>query len=225
MELVNPAKINRVLDIATGSGDSIKSIREMFKNNDIQITGIDISENNIVKARKSKSDKNTVFTVMNSAHLEFMDSSFEAVTMINSLHHFDDLTRSLTEAFRVLKRNGIMIICEMFCDTQNKRQQSHIKLHHWWAKIDNRLDIPHYKTFSRKHILSVLSGLPFREIEYNIEDNLDFPVTDDMMDKIYGYIDTYKQKALPLDNCENLQREGDDIRDYMHKYGSDLHRR
>jgi len=215
MDLIKSTDVKRVLDIATGSGNSVGSIREMFKSNDIQITGIDISRKNIEKARSQLSDGKTVFAVMNSAYLEFLNDSFDAVTIINSLHHFDDLTRSLTEAFRVLKRDGIMIICEMFSDTDNKEQLAHIMLHHWWAKIDHQLDIPHYKTFSREHILKIVEGLPFRDIEYSIEDNLDFEVDREMMKKLTDYIDIYKDKADKLQESRILKAEGESIRNYI----------
>ena len=45
-------------------------------------------------------------------HLPFEDASFDAVLMKALLHHVDDPTGTLTEAFRVLKPNGTVIVVE-----------------------------------------------------------------------------------------------------------------
>jgi len=50
------------------------------------------------------------FTVMNAESLKFGDGCFDTVCVANSLHHFENVDRALSEMKRVLKPGGLFIV-------------------------------------------------------------------------------------------------------------------
>ena len=95
----------RILDVATGRGDCLRWLRDIYPDVEI-IVGIDIDESSIEHARKSADFKDVQFEVMDTSHLEFDDESFDLVAVCFSLHHFENLERSLDEMTRVIKPGG-----------------------------------------------------------------------------------------------------------------------
>lgn len=100
----NPKKI---LDIATGTGDMAI---ELLKLNPDKIVGVDISKKMLEKA-KQKTQK-VQFLYADSENLPFENNSFDAITVAFGVRNFENLNKALNEAFRVLKKNGVLIILE-----------------------------------------------------------------------------------------------------------------
>ena len=91
----------RVLDIACGDGTYLKQ----FGNNSL---GIDISDPNLIKCQSiglkvSKADLNSIFPIK--------DNSFDTVYCSNILEHVDSPMFMLRESNRVLKKDGILVLC------------------------------------------------------------------------------------------------------------------
>lgn len=102
-------QIAKILDFGCGPGDN--SLR--FSRVGFQVTGFDISENNIQSCKKLF-EKNLIpgtFVMSVAEELPFEDESFEVVVGIDILHHVD-ITRSINEVRRVLKENGIAVFRE-----------------------------------------------------------------------------------------------------------------
>jgi ubiquinone/menaquinone biosynthesis C-methylase UbiE len=96
---------------------------------------------------------------MSGERLLYPDSSFDTVSISNSLHHLPDIKKTLNEMLRVLKPGGLFIINELFCDGQNEKQLSHVLLHHLQAEVDTLLGIPHDKTFEKQKILDIAGNM------------------------------------------------------------------
>ena len=103
----------RILDIATGTGDFAITAA---KYTDAHITGIDISDGMLKIGRKkiSKKKLNNRITLNNAdcESLPFSDNSFDVVTAGFGVRNFENLNKGLSEMFRVLKKNGKVIILE-----------------------------------------------------------------------------------------------------------------
>jgi ubiquinone/menaquinone biosynthesis C-methylase UbiE len=102
----------RVLDIGTGSGRLAIELAKTGGN--FQITGLDISENMLQKARENArlaglADK-IRFVPANAANLPFPDGSFDLVISYASLHHWLRPAAVFSEAQRVVKKGGAVII-------------------------------------------------------------------------------------------------------------------
>jgi demethylmenaquinone methyltransferase / 2-methoxy-6-polyprenyl-1,4-benzoquinol methylase len=102
-----------ILDIATGTGDlAIASLRIHPK----KVVGIDISEKMLVigkeKASKNLNGNKIEFVLAQAEKIPFDNSSFHAVISGFGVRNFSNLCKGLSEAFRVLKPGGQMVILE-----------------------------------------------------------------------------------------------------------------
>lgn len=91
----------KILDIACGVGNFLKEAQEK----EMKISGIDISREALSKAEKKLEVK---IDWGKSERLPYKSNSFDFVTCIGSLEHFNNPRRALEEANRVLKSDGII---------------------------------------------------------------------------------------------------------------------
>jgi len=118
---------NAILDVACGTGEMLKNIIKL--NPDGKNTGIDISPDMIVKARK-KLDKitqnNFVLEEGNALNLNFKDNSFDI--LINNymidLMPLENFSKIASEFFRVLKPNGKIVVSTFSFGTK--------RIHRFW---------------------------------------------------------------------------------------------
>jgi len=101
----------RVLDIGCGDGITEVYFEKYFPL--WKIEGIDVSEESITVA-KQRILPNSNFHTYDSIHFPFEDNSFDKVFIANVLHHiaFNKHTIIFNEIFRVLKKNGKVLIYE-----------------------------------------------------------------------------------------------------------------
>ena len=100
---------SKVLDIGCGDGRNIKTIL----NKTIQICGIDNDNIAINDAKQNFSANNNVKIIKAEANsLPFEDKTFDAIIFFDLLQNLDFQKQEvLTEAKRVMKDNGIIILC------------------------------------------------------------------------------------------------------------------
>lgn len=111
---------NLLLDAGCGSGrDSI-----FFAESGFNVTGVDISEEAIKKARESAEKQNVKirFEVMNVEKLPYKDETFDAVYS-NAVLHFTGLKESGAEIYRILKKNGIAFITIILSTTDMRTNE------------------------------------------------------------------------------------------------------
>ncbi len=97
----------RLLDIGCGTGFVLGIARPYFK----ELYGVDITPSmlNIAKKKFDRLEhRNIKLFFANSDALPFEDSHFNAVTAYGFLHHLPDLLPTFREAFRVLKKGGVL---------------------------------------------------------------------------------------------------------------------
>ena len=99
-----------VLDYGCGTGGSIRKVSEF---NPKKITGIDISEVSIDKAKSSLDNLkvNSELFVENCEKTKFEDSKFDFVYGTGILHHLQT-SSCINEIFRLLKPGGKMLFIE-----------------------------------------------------------------------------------------------------------------
>jgi demethylmenaquinone methyltransferase / 2-methoxy-6-polyprenyl-1,4-benzoquinol methylase len=113
LKLVAAKKPERILDIATGTGDLAIL---MAQTNAKEIIGADISEGMMEVGRKKVTEKSLDSRIKlvygDSEKLPFADSYFDAITVAFGVRNFETLEKGLAEILRVLKPNGIFVILE-----------------------------------------------------------------------------------------------------------------
>lgn len=114
IKLLLPVKPERILDVATGTGDFALTSYEILKPE--KITGIDISEGMLELGRKkiTKAGLDDRIELLNgdSEAILFEDNSFDAVTVAFGVRNFENLEQGLSEIKRVLKPGGKLIVLE-----------------------------------------------------------------------------------------------------------------
>jgi len=113
LKKIKGVKAQRILDIATGTGDLAIMIAE---NTTAKITGLDLSCGMLEMARKKvhKKDLESCIELVqgDSENLPFKDHSFDGVTVSFGIRNFENLNKGLSEIYRVLKPGGTFFILE-----------------------------------------------------------------------------------------------------------------
>ena len=97
-------KGKKVLDIGPGDGRYL----EFFNNFNNESVGVDVSIPNTLHMKKK--GLNVISADLNE-ELPLEDKSFDVVFMSHVLEHLDSPINSLRDAHRILRENGILIVC------------------------------------------------------------------------------------------------------------------
>ncbi len=102
-----------ILDIATGTADFAI---EALAVNPKKIIGIDISQGMLdfgnAKLKKRGLDKIISLELGDSENMRFESNSFDAVIVSFGVRNFENLKKGLEEIYRVLKKDGVLIVLE-----------------------------------------------------------------------------------------------------------------
>ena len=103
---------SNLIDIGAGSGNYTIAIANERK--DIKITGLEPSEVMIAQSYDNCKKKNTCdgvdFTQAFASDIPFENETFDGLTCILALHHFENLTLCIKEMMRVVKKNAMVVI-------------------------------------------------------------------------------------------------------------------
>jgi demethylmenaquinone methyltransferase/2-methoxy-6-polyprenyl-1,4-benzoquinol methylase len=101
-----------ILDIATGTGDIAINLSKL---KDSQIIGVDISEKmlNVAGDKIRKMNITNITLELSKAEkLKYKNNFFDLISIGYGVRNFEDLFNGLKESYRVLKKNGKLIILE-----------------------------------------------------------------------------------------------------------------
>ncbi|MDO5559877.1 MAG: class I SAM-dependent methyltransferase [Oscillospiraceae bacterium] len=113
--ITNSIKIDHndtVADIACGNGRLLQKLAQKYE---FEGYGIDISEKMIDQARKINPDMK--FYVAGCDKLPFGQSEIGIMTVCAAFHHFPFIDKFAKEAGRVIKKNGMLYIAEVYLPT------------------------------------------------------------------------------------------------------------
>lgn len=101
---------DRVLDVATGTGDLAMELRRRVGDSG-EVVGLDFSESMLEIARRKAPDIR--FEQGNALELPYRDGEFAAATVGFGARNFSDLRRGLAEMARVVKPGGRVVVLEI----------------------------------------------------------------------------------------------------------------
>lgn len=115
INLLKPFLPQRVMDVATGTGDfAIQAYHILHPQ---ELIGTDISEGmmNIGRAKVKQAglDKHISFAKEDCTSLSFPDHRFDAITVAFGIRNFEHLDQGLQEMYRVLVPGGHLVILEL----------------------------------------------------------------------------------------------------------------
>lgn len=103
----------RILDVATGTADFAIAASKL---NNVEIIGIDISEKMLEigeqKIKKNGLKNKIKLQLADSENLPFENNYFNSITAGFGVRNFENLKKGLSEMWRVLKYDGIVVILE-----------------------------------------------------------------------------------------------------------------
>ena len=102
-----------LLDVGCGGGQF--AIQISLIRNDLKVTGLDLSPQQIKRAGKRAlaAGVSSVFIKGDVVSLPFDDERFDIVYSIGSIKHWPDMKAGLAQCLRVLKPGGILMIVEV----------------------------------------------------------------------------------------------------------------
>lgn len=133
VKLVTKTKPQRILDVATGTGDlAINLVRTGAS----EIIGLDISSGMLEVGKEKIQNKklnNTIKMVLGDGEkIEYSDGHFDAITVSFGVRNFENLEQGLSEIYRVLKPGGIFAVLETSIPTKTPFKQGY---HFYTRKI------------------------------------------------------------------------------------------
>ena len=118
LNLMNPSKNQKLIDVACGTGDIAKLFLNHV-NKSSEITCVDPNKGMINKGKiKLKHYKNLKWIIAPAEKLPLQDNLFDFYTISFGLRNTKKLDKSLAEAYRVLKPGG-RFLCLEFSKIQN----------------------------------------------------------------------------------------------------------
>ncbi len=118
LNLMNPSKDQKLIDVACGTGDIAKLFLNRV-NKFSEITCVDPNKGMIDKGKvKLRYYKNLKWIIASAEKLPLQDNLFDFYTISFGLRNTKNLDKSISEAYRVLKRGG-KFICLEFSKIEN----------------------------------------------------------------------------------------------------------
>lgn len=115
MRIIRRAKPQRIMDVATGTGDL--AIAMARKVNEAHILGVDLSEEMLSEARKKikrlEFEKRITLEKGDAENLTMVASeSVDAATVAFGVRNFENIERGLSEIYRTLRPGGKLVVLE-----------------------------------------------------------------------------------------------------------------
>lgn len=158
-------KDKKVLDIACGEGYGSNLMSDVAT----EVVGVDLSSKIIVHAQEKYKRSNLKFLTGNASNIPFENETFDVVVSYETLEHLNEHDEMISEFYRVLKNDGILIIStpekKVYSDKNNYKNKHHTKelyLDEFKSLIKNKFDF--FDVYYQKFLNT---SLIFNEINFD----------------------------------------------------------
>lgn len=152
---------NDVLDCGCGTGPMIEIMQENYP--DKKFTGLDFTPQMIAKA-KEKNIPNAQFVVGDCENLPFEDNTYDVIICTNSFHHYPNPQAFFNNVYRVLRKNGRLILRDYTASSAVVWLMNHIEMP--LANLCGHGDVRVYK---KSEYETMLKKAGFTTISVNAE--------------------------------------------------------
>ncbi len=221
-----------ILDVGTEEGDFITTLMKTLRGYN-SFVGIDISADDLKKARERFKDALVDLMEMNAETMSFPDNHFDTVCISYSIHHLRNIDTVLAEMYRVLRPGGNFIIQELYSDgEQTEAQRLDRDIHNLNVRIDTILGIPHFKALTRQRLRDSvnkvgLSAVEIYESSWSVkclfcEDAPDCedPLRKEHVDLVTKEIDADLARISDHPSYDELSKEGESLKERVRVTGS-----
>jgi ubiquinone/menaquinone biosynthesis C-methylase UbiE len=144
---------DRLLDIGCGTASLFQAIASKYLS--VELVGVDLSPAMLKVAYRKLSDQ-AVFLAAPAQSLPIRSNSFDIVVSCNAFHYWREPEECLTEAARVLKPSGKIVITD-WCDDYIA-----CRFCNYFLRIFSRA---HFKTYGRSECERLFRVAGFRNIQ------------------------------------------------------------
>jgi ubiquinone/menaquinone biosynthesis C-methylase UbiE len=221
-----------ILDVGTEDGDFIATLMKTLQDYN-SFVGIDISVDDLMKAREKFKDDPVEFMEMNAETMSFPDNHFDTVCISYSIHHLENIDTVLSEMYRVLKPGGNFIIQELYSDgEQTEAQQIDKDRHDLNVKVDTLLGIPHFEALTRQRLRDAVNRIGLNTVDiyesvWQVKclfckeaPDCEDPLRKENIDFLLRDIDDDLVRIIDHPAYEELRREGEVIKEKIKVSGS-----
>lgn len=168
---LKPFKPQRILDMATGTGDfAIQTMRLLQPQ---EILGADLSEGMLQVARsKAKDIAGLRFEKHDCMQLNLPDNHFDAATVAYGVRNFPDLERGLSQLLRVLRPGGRLVIIELTSPPRFPMRQLFHFYSHFFMPAIGKIVSRDAKAYS--YLPATMEAFPQGEVMSQILDRVGF---------------------------------------------------
>jgi len=163
-------KINnnsKILDVGCGYG---RTLNEFYRHNYYNLTGIDFSENMILRAQKLF--PKIRFNVMPDNQIPFNDNTFDCVILfavLTCIIKNQDQEKIINEIYRVLKPKGLIYISDYLLNTDSRNIERYEKYKNKYEnygtfEIEQNGIVRHHDRIWIKKLTSKFTEINYKEI-------------------------------------------------------------
>ncbi|WP_145319455.1 class I SAM-dependent methyltransferase [Paenibacillus xylanexedens] len=144
----------RMLDIATGGGHVANAMAPLVQ----QVTALDLTEEMLQVAEqfiRRNGHRNVDFVAGDAEKLPFDDDFFDLVTCRIAAHHFPDVSSFVSEALRVLKPGGRLLLIDNVAPERDENDQ-------FYNEVEKYRDASHVRAWRKTEWIHMLEYAGFR---------------------------------------------------------------
>tara|TARA_B100000963_G_scaffold355130_1_gene372821 strand:- start:597 stop:1283 length:687 start_codon:yes stop_codon:yes gene_type:complete len=175
---------SKILDVATGTADIAIALTKITN---CEIIGMDLSSNMLDMGNKKIKELNLHKSVKlehgDVENLKYGDNVFDIVTVGYGVRNFENLKKSLDEIYRVLKKNGTLIILETSVPKNNIIKLFYNFFTKFYVKLIGLVFSKNFKAYS--YLQKSASNFPHGKEFINILKNSKFTNTSQDI-KLFG---------------------------------------